>query len=106
MPGGFGSDEGGGFGGMQVPPNFQESKLTLSHVRDLEKMGPPIVAVAPLFETSTRTSYQKKSVTVTLMGTTEQYSKVRKLNIDEAKKMTKSYYTNKLTKGDFNPISY
>lgn len=84
MPGGFGS-EGGGMSSMAGPPNFQGSKLTLSHVRDLEKLGEPIDAAAPVFELSSKATYQKNSSTVTLIGTTDQYAKVRKFNIEKGR---------------------
>lgn len=80
MPGTFGSE-----GGFQGPPNIQGSKLTLLHVRDLEKLGPPITAVAPVFELGSKATYQNNSTATTLIGTTETYSKVRRLNIEKGR---------------------
>lgn len=88
MPGGFGS-EGGGIGSLAGPPNFQGSKLTMSHVRDLEKIGRPLEAVAPIFELASKATYQNTSSTVTLIGTTDQYSKVRKFNIAKGRGLTR-----------------
>lgn len=89
LPGSFGS-EGGGLNSIQGPPNFQGSKLNLSHVRDLEKLGPPITAVAPVFELATKAGYQNKSNSITLIGTTEQYVKVRRLNLQKGRGLTQS----------------
>ena len=82
MPGTFGSELGsGGLGGVHGPPNYQGSKLTLSHVRDLEKLGPPLEGVTPVFETASLAVYQKNSQTTTLLAVTDQYPKVRKFEI-------------------------
>lgn len=89
LPGSFGS-EGGGLGGIQGPPNFQGSKLTLVHVRDLEKFGPPIEAAAPVFELASKATSQNKSTSITLIGTTEQYAKVRNLNIAKGRGLTRA----------------
>ena len=88
MPGGFGSEDGG-IGSLSGPPNFQGSKLTLSHVRDLEKFGKPLEAAAPIFELASKATYQKASSTVTLIGTTDQYSKVRKFDIERGRGLTR-----------------
>ena len=91
MPGSFGgSSEGGGLGGIQGPPNIQGSKLKLEHVRDLEKLGSPITAATPIFESVTKVIYQEKSYSATLLAVTEQYSKVRKLNIERGRGIGKS----------------
>lgn len=76
MPGSFGGE--GGFSGA---PNIQGSKLSMDHVRDLEKLGPPITAVAPVFESAEVAVYQKKEVGITIIGSTENYNKVRTLNM-------------------------
>jgi len=88
MPGNFGG-EGGGLEGMTGAPNFQGSKLTLAHVRDLEKLGAPIETAAPVFELSAKATYQKASSILTLIGTTDQYSKVRKFNIEQGRGLSR-----------------
>ncbi|PIU03616.1 hypothetical protein COT44_02370 [Candidatus Shapirobacteria bacterium CG08_land_8_20_14_0_20_39_18] len=80
MPGSFGGE--GGFSGA---PNIQGSKLTLDHVRDLEKIGPPITAVAPVFESAEVAVYQKKEVGITIIGSTENYIRVRKLGMEKGR---------------------
>ncbi len=88
MPGTVGDGNGGAnFSGGA--PNFQASKLKLNHVRDLEKLGPPLVATAPIFETAGRVSFEKNSKSTTLLATTEQYQNVRKINIDKGRWLTK-----------------
>jgi len=89
MPGGY-DLESGGLGGVHGPPNIQGSKLTLSHVRDLEKLGLPITASTPIFEVSSKVTYQNISKSTTLLGVTEQYSKVRNLNIQKGRPLAKS----------------
>lgn len=89
MPGGY-DLESGGLGGVHGPPNIQGSKLTLSHVRDLEKLGEPVVASTPVFELSTKVTYQNNSKQTTLMAVTEQYSLVRNLNIQKGRLLSRS----------------
>lgn len=88
LPGSFGSE--GGFGGFQGPPNFQGSKLTLSHVRGLERLGEPITATAPVFELASKATHQRESTAMTLIGTTDQYIKVRKLNIQNGRGLSRT----------------
>jgi putative ABC transport system permease protein len=91
MPGSFGSElSSGGLGGVHGPPSYQGSKLTLSHVRDLEKLGSPITAATPIFESATKASYQKNSKSSTLLGVTEQYPKVRKLAVEEGRFLSRA----------------
>lgn len=87
LPGKVGS-ESGGLGGLEGPPNFQGSKLTLTHVRDLEKIGSPITTAAPVFELASKATYKKNSITTTLVGTTDQYANVRKLEIERGRGLT------------------
>ncbi|MDP2860235.1 MAG: ABC transporter permease [bacterium] len=89
LPGKMG-DEEGGFGGMQGPPNLQGSKLTLEHVRDLEKMGEPITAASPVFELASEASYGINKKTVTLFGVTDQYEKVRKFTVVSGRGLTRA----------------
>lgn len=85
MPGSFGGE--GGFSGA---PNIQGSKLTLDHVKDLEKIGPPINAVAPIFQSADVAVYQKKEVGITVIGSTENYNHVRRLNIEKGRFLSSS----------------
>lgn len=91
MPGTFGSELGsGGLGGIHGPPNYQGSKLTLANVRDLEKLGPPLVGVTPVFESASLAVYQKNSQTTTLLAVTDQYPKVRKLEITQGRFLSRA----------------
>jgi putative ABC transport system permease protein len=85
MPGSFGGE--GGFSGA---PNIQGSKLTLDHVKDLEKIGPPINAVAPIFQSADVAVYQKKEVGIMVIGSTENYNHVRRLNIEKGRFLSSS----------------
>lgn len=87
MPGSFGDSQGGAITG---PPNYQGSKLKLTYLRDLEKLGPQITAVAPIFETSTKVTYQKNSKATIMLATTENYSKVRNLKVSSGRWLTKT----------------
>lgn len=88
MPGNMSDGQGGAnFSGA---PNFQGSKLKLSHLRDLERIGPPVVAVAPIFETASRVSFEKNSKQTTLLATTEEYNLVRKINISQGRWLNKT----------------
>lgn len=87
LPGNI-AGEGGGLN-LQGPPNFQGSKLTFNNVRDLERIGRPIITAAPVFELATKATYKKNSETTTLIGTTEQYSKIRTLKIGKGRGLEK-----------------
>lgn len=89
LPGSFASEEGG-VAGFHGPPNLQGSKLTLNHVRDLEKLGRPITAVTPVFELAGEAVYQQNHQATTIMGITDQYSKVRKLKIEKGRGLNRA----------------
>jgi putative ABC transport system permease protein len=80
MPGNFMGE--GGFSGR---PNYLGSKLTMDQVRDLRKIGAPIIAAAPNFEAAETAKFQEKNVGITVVGTDTSYNKVTKLNIDKGR---------------------
>jgi len=84
-------DEQGQYAGNHGPPNFAGSKLTLSHVDGLRRLGNPIKDAAGRNETPITASIGKgKTIFTTLIGITGNYSSVRNTNSQSGRFITQN----------------
>jgi len=71
-------DDSGQYSGGHGPPNFAGSKLTMDHVRGMQRIGNPVKEVAGRNESPITASIGKgKTIFTTLISVTENYSSVR-----------------------------
>lgn len=78
MPGKVGSEEGG-FGGG--PPNFSGSKLKNSLVKDIQRIGDPIVAVTGVIEVPANGKYRNQQKRITVIGGTPEVFSLLSLDL-------------------------
>lgn len=70
MPGQVGGESGAELG--QGPPNFSGSKLKPSYIKDIQKLGYPILRVTGDIEVPAEARYQNKQKRVTVVGGSEE----------------------------------
>jgi len=87
LPGRVGGGSGEGFN-PAAAPNFTGSKLTLSYVDKLARLGSPIVAVGAGIELPSGISYLGKSKYTTVGGLTAEYQKMRNLTTSQGRMIT------------------
>jgi len=80
LPGQVGGEDGG-FGAGGGPPNFSGSKLKSSMIKDIQKLGDPIVGVTGDVEIPANAKFQNKQKRVTVIGTTEEIALLTSLEI-------------------------
>lgn len=69
LPGQVGNEQGG-FGGGGGPPNFAGSKLKVSYIKEIEKIGFPITQVTGDIEASSLVKFKNKQTRATVVGGT------------------------------------
>lgn len=84
LPGQVGG-EGGDVQFAQGTPNFAGSKLTLEHVRDLDRIGSPIEAAVASIELPASISYRGESKYTTIAGISAKYGEIRNLLVSEGR---------------------
>jgi putative ABC transport system permease protein len=88
LPGKIGT-AGGGFNAASAP-NFAGTKLTLSDVDRLSRLGGPIESVGAGIELPSTVSYLGKSKYTTVGGLTAEYQKMRNLTTSEGRMISDS----------------
>jgi len=89
LPGKVGGGDGEGFNPASAP-NLAGSKLTLSDVEKIAKIGAPIESVGAGIEMPSSISYRGKSKYTTVGGLTAEYQKMRNLTTSEGRMITDS----------------
>ena len=77
-----------GFG--QGPPNFAGSKLSLSHVNEISKLGLPIKNAAADNDIPAPVKYKGESRVTTVTGISHNWLDIVNINIGQGRKITKS----------------
>lgn len=81
--GGIGSDSGEGF--SHGAPNFAGSKLKISMIKEIEKLGSPITGVTGQIENAAVAKFKDKTKSVTVAGATPEYFSFVSLNIKDGR---------------------
>ena len=78
--------EGGGFGNRDSQLSaFSSVKIKYSDVSDIRRLGYPISKVAPLAQSSAKTSFRQEEATTTIVGTEPEYQQILNSEIDSGR---------------------
>lgn len=78
----------GGESGMEIghgPPNFSASKLKPSYVKDIQKLGLPIVQATGEIELPAEAKYQNKQIRITVIGASEEIFSMASLGVESGR---------------------